>query len=109
MQKAKFTAVEMSEGIVVAIMIEAKEGQSEAVAGILEGLVAPTMSEPGVKLFLPCRSPTNPLSFFIFELYVDEAGWSAHQSTAHFKEAIEDLLPRLSKRERVPFVPFATV
>jgi quinol monooxygenase YgiN len=61
---------------------------------------------PGVKLFLPYRSPTNPAHFFIFELYVDEAGWKAHERTDHFKKAIEGLLPRLSRRERVPFVPF---
>jgi quinol monooxygenase YgiN len=66
------------------------------------------MAEPGVKLFLPYRSPSNPLLFFIFELYVDEAGWAAHQNTAHFKEALKEFLPRVSKRERVPFVPFAT-
>jgi quinol monooxygenase YgiN len=66
------------------------------------------MAEPGVKLFLPYRSPSSPASFFIFELYVDAAGWDAHQQTQHFKDCIKELLPRVAKRERVPFVPYAT-
>jgi quinol monooxygenase YgiN len=107
-ENAKFTPSDLNDGFVVAITLEAKEGQSDALAAILEGLVAPTMAEPGVKLFLPYRSPSNPLLFFIFELYVDEAGWAAHQNTTHFKEALTEFLPRVSKRERVPFVPFAT-
>lgn len=96
----------LNDGFVVAITIEAKDGEAETVAAILEGLVAPTMAEPGVKLFLPYRSPTQPSLFFVFELYVNEEGWDAHQATDHFKAAIEQLLPRVTRRERVPFVPF---
>ena len=106
MKAAKYAPADLNIGFVVAITIEAKEGLSEAVAAILEGLVAPTMAEPGVKLFLPYRSPTNPSLYFVFELYVDEAAWGAHQQTKHFEAAIEDLLARVSKRERVPFVPY---
>ncbi|HEY8382479.1 MAG TPA: putative quinol monooxygenase [Microvirga sp.] len=96
-----------NEGFVVAISLVAKEGEEENVARLLEGLVAPTMAEDGVKLFLPYRSPDDKASFFLFELYRDQAGWDAHQETAHFKEAIKELAPRLSKRERLPFIPFA--
>ena len=106
MKASKYAPADLNKGFVVAITIEAKDGQSEAVGAILEGLIAPTMAEPGVKLFLPYRSPTNPSLYFLFELYVDEAAWGAHQETKHFKAAIEDLLPRVSKRERVPFVPY---
>ncbi|MBV8427707.1 MAG: antibiotic biosynthesis monooxygenase, partial [Hyphomicrobiales bacterium] len=88
MRASSFTHKELNDGFVVAINIEAKPGESEEVAAILEGLVEPTMAEPGVKLFLPYRSPTSPSSFFIFELYVDEAGWGAHQETSHFKNAV---------------------
>jgi quinol monooxygenase YgiN len=106
MQKASFTPKELNDGFVVAINIEAKPEESETVAAIMEGLVEPTMAEPGVKLVLPYRSPSSPSSFFIFELYVDEAAWGAHQETPHFKKAIAELLPRVTKRERIPFIPF---
>jgi quinol monooxygenase YgiN len=103
-----FTPNDLNDGFVVAINMEAKTEESDRVASILEELVPPTMAEPGVKLFLPYRSPTSRSSFFIFELYVDEAAWGAHQETSHFKEAIKELVPRLTKRERVPFVPYVS-
>lgn len=106
MKKQSYTPADLNMGFVVAINIEAKEGEEDAVAALLQGLVAPTLAEPGVKLFLPYRSPTNPASFFLYELYVDEAGWRQHQETAHFKTAIEELLPKTSRRERIPFLPY---
>ena len=42
----------LNDGFVVAIMLEAKEGEAEALAEILRVLTEPTMAEPGVKLFL---------------------------------------------------------
>lgn len=108
MSETKYTPGDLNEGFVVAINIEAKENEGEAVAAILEGLVAPTMAEPGVKLFLPYRSPTNPLEFFLFELYMNEQAWGDHQETEHFKAAIKELLPRAAKRERVPYVPYTS-
>jgi quinol monooxygenase YgiN len=96
----------LNEGFVVAIMLEAKQGEWETVAEILRVMTAPTMAEPGVKLFLPYRSPTNKSLFFVFELYVNEAGWAAHEATDHFKVAVKELLPRVTRRERVPFTPF---
>ena len=108
MHKSALTWRDLNDGFVVAINIEAKPDEAETVARLLESLVVPTMAEPGVKLFLPYRSPTSPASFFIFELYVDAAGWNAHQETKHFKDCIRELLPRVIKRERVPFVPYLT-
>ena len=83
-------------------MLEAREGEAETLAEILRVMTAPTMAESGVKLFLPYRSPTNRSLFFVFELYVNEAGWAAHEATDHFKAAIKELLPRVTRRERVP-------
>jgi quinol monooxygenase YgiN len=109
MKKSTYSPAELNDGFVVAITIEAKEGQADAVGAILGGLVAPTLAEPGVKLFIPYRSPTNPLLFFLFELYLSEDGWRAHQETEHFKAAIKELVPRAERRERIPFVPYTAV
>ena len=100
---------ELNQGFVVAIQLEANPGEEERLAASLQRLIAPTMAEPGVKLFLPYRSPTDPKMFFVYELYVDETGWAAHQQTSHFKAFVDEMLPRLARRERIPFVPFATV
>lgn len=100
------SAAYLNEGFVVAISIEAKEGEGDAVGKILEQLVAPTMAETGVMFFVPYRSPSNPLSFFVYERYHDEAAWDAHNHSGHFQSAIKELLPRVAKRQRVPFVPY---
>jgi quinol monooxygenase YgiN len=108
-KKNSYSPADLNEGFVVAITIEAKDGQADAVGAIIGGLVAPTLAEPGVKLFIPYRSPTDPQLFFIFELYVNEDGWRAHQETGHFRAAIKELLPRAERRERIPFVPYTTI
>ena len=107
MSTKTFTPQDLNTGFVVAVSIHAKDGEGDAVADIIQQLIAPTTAEPGVKLFLPYRSPTDPNSFFIFELYRDEKAWAEHQTTEHFKRLIPDMVRRLDKRERVPFVPFA--
>jgi quinol monooxygenase YgiN len=107
MSEKAFTPAELNQGFVVAIEIVAKAGEENTVADALEALIEPTMAEPGVKLFLPYRSPTNAAVFFIFELYRNEAGWAEHQRTEHFKAFADTMLPRLAKRERVPYMPFA--
>ncbi|HEV7544550.1 MAG TPA: hypothetical protein VGO42_08345, partial [Reyranella sp.] len=60
MQTPSFTPTDLNAGFVVAITIEAKPGDEDSVATILDVMVEPTMAEPGVKLFLPYRSPSNP-------------------------------------------------
>ena len=85
MQTPSFTPTDLNDGFVVAITIEAKPGDEDSVAAILDVMVAPTMAEPGVKLFLPYRSPSNPALFFVYELYLNAAGWAAHETTEHFK------------------------
>jgi quinol monooxygenase YgiN len=90
----------------VAIETVAKAGEEDVVASALEALIEPTMAEPGVKLFLPYRSPTDVAAFFVFELCENEASWANHQRTAHFKAFVETMVPRIGKRERVPYVPY---
>jgi quinol monooxygenase YgiN len=107
MANKTFTPAELNDGFVVAIEIDAKVGEEQSVADALTALIVPTMAEPGVKLFLPYRSPTDPKAFFVYELYRNEAGWAEHQSTEHFKAFVDTMLPRIARRERVPFVPFA--
>ncbi|SMF02489.1 Quinol monooxygenase YgiN [Tistlia consotensis] len=97
----------LNEGFVVAIAIEAKPGEADRVAALLADLAVPSNAEPGMKAFLPYRSPSDPASFFIYELYRDEAAWAEHQATAHFKAAIPELLKLVARRERTPFVPYA--
>ena len=97
---------DLNSGFVVAISIVAKDGEGDAVAAILAEITPPSLAEPGIKVFLPYRSPTDPNSFFIYELYRDELAWKEHQETEHFRRLIPEIVKRVSKRERVPYVPY---
>jgi len=91
----------------LAVTWEAKPGEADAVADILRRMAAAVANnEPGTLIFWPHRSPTDDRLFFLYELYVDEAAFKAHQETEHFKRLIlGEALPRLARRERVPFGP----
>ena len=108
METSTATIKDLTTGFVVAINITAKEGMGDEVAQILEDLIEPTMAEEGVKMFLPCRSPTDPSSFFVYELYRDEAGWDAHNKAPHFLQVVDRLVELAAHRERVPFAPIRT-
>jgi quinol monooxygenase YgiN len=107
MKDTVFTSADLNKGFVVAIEIVAKDGEEEAVGRALEALIEPTMAEPGIKLFLPYRSPTSPKAFFVFELYRSAEGRAAHEKTDHFKAFVDTALPRVATRRLVPYVPFA--
>jgi quinol monooxygenase YgiN len=93
--------------LALAVTWEAKAGEADAVADILARLAGAVKAEPGTLLFWPHRSPSNDHVFFLYELYVDDAAFQAHQQTAHFKDLVlGQALPKLARRERVPLVPF---
>lgn len=106
MEPPRMTPADLNTGWVVAIEIVAKDGEEDAVRLALEALVAPSMAEPGLKLFLPYRSPDDPKTFFIFELYHCEDGRAAHEATEHFKAFVDTTLPRIAARKLMPYVPF---
>jgi quinol monooxygenase YgiN len=99
-------AENLNKGFVVMVRITAKVGEAEAVADILRSLAGPSMAEPGIKFFMPYRSPDDPTQFLVYELYEDPAGWDAHNASPHFLAAVNDLVARAAHRERIPFVPF---
>ena len=100
------SAANLNTGFVVSVRIVAKEGEADAVAQILEGLVGPSMAEPGMKFFMPYRSAINPDEFFVYELYENAAGWDAHNASPHFLNAVDQLVAKAASRERIPFLPF---
>jgi quinol monooxygenase YgiN len=93
-------------GFTVTVTWEAKQGQADAVAAILTKMADAVRQEPGTLMFWPHRSKDNDHLFFLYELYANEAAFAAHQETAHFKSLIlEQAVPKLARRDRVPFVP----
>jgi len=91
-------------GLLVVAQWEAKEGQADRVAGILDRFLPQAQAEPGVKLFLISRATENPAQFLFYELFRDEAAFKAHQDSAHFKTHIAgEALPLLARRERAQY------
>ena len=85
----------------------AKDGEADAVASALERLREPTLAEAGVETWIPHRDPSNPNVFYIYETYVDEAAYTAHTETEHFKrDGFGDAIPRLAERKREFYEPF---
>jgi quinol monooxygenase YgiN len=92
--------------LALAVKWEAKDGEGHAVADVLRRMATAVKSEPGTLLFWAHRSPSNDREFFLYELFADDAAFAAHQETEHFKALVlGEALPKLAKRERVPFVP----
>lgn len=91
--------------LLVVAQWEAKEGQSDKVAAILDRFLPEAQREAGVNLFLIARATEKPEQFLFYELFRDEAAFKAHQESAHFKTYIAgQALPLLAKRERAQYV-----
>jgi len=91
-------------GLLVVAQWEAKEGEADKVAAILDRFLPEAQREAGVKLFLISRAKDNPAQFLFYELFRDEAAFKAHQESAHFKTYIAgQALPLLAKRERAQY------
>jgi len=83
---------------------EAKEGQADRIAEILDRFLTEAQMDPGAKLFLIGRGKDNPAQFLFYELFKDEAALKAHLDSAYFKTYIaEQALPLLAKRERAQY------
>jgi quinol monooxygenase YgiN len=91
-------------GLLVVAQWEAKDGEADKVASILDRFLPEAQREDGAKLFLISRSKENPAQFLFYELFRDEAAFKAHQDSAHFKTYIAgQALPLLAKRERAQY------
>jgi quinol monooxygenase YgiN len=85
---------------------EARDGEVDAAADIIARFAPEARKEPGLELLMVNQSATNPAQFLFYEVFKDADAFEAHQQTPHFRTMIlEDALPRLSKRERVQYVP----
>jgi quinol monooxygenase YgiN len=75
----------------------AREGREGRLAELIGELTPAARAEPGCLQFQPHRSIEDPLLFWLYEQYVDEAAYATHMATEHFTrlvkgEAIPELL-----------------
>ena len=90
---------------VVSALWRANEGEEERIARICDEMTEPSRSEPGNLFYQSHRSAEDPRLFYLYEQYVDEAGYQAHQDTDHFQRlVVGEAIPNLESRERAFFV-----
>ena len=87
--------------VVLAVTWVARDGESDAVAGLLRQLMPLSRAEPGCLQYDAHCDPDEPNTFFLFERYVDQEAFEAHSASAHFRELVlEQALPLLASRQR---------
>ena len=86
---------------VVAADYYTREGKDNEVAAILKKMIPLSRAEPGCKLYMVNQSPDDPGKLLLYEQYVAEDGYKAHQATDAFKENIlGKVVPMLESRVR---------
>ena len=87
---------------VVAAKWRAHPGKAERLLEVIEEMTPPSRSEPGCLFYQAQRSAGDPDLFFLYEQYVDEAGYEAHMDSEHFTRMVKgEAIPELLEaRER---------
>ncbi len=92
--------------VVLAVTWVAKDGESDAVAGLLRELMPLSRAESGCLQYDAHRDLDDPNTFFLFERYVDQEAFEAHGASSHFRELVlEQALPLLASRQRHLLTP----
>jgi len=66
---------------------------------VLENAAA-ARKEPGCRRFDVLVDPKDATQAMLYEIYDDEAAFTAHQATDHFKRYLAEAVPLLEHRER---------
>ena len=61
---------------------------------------AGSRKEPGCRQFDVLVDPEDRTLAMLFEVYVDEKAFDAHQQTAHFRKYLAEAVPLLASRRR---------
>ena len=86
---------------VVSAKWRAKEGKADRLLEVIREMTPPSRAEPGNRFYQAQRSLDDPQLFYLYEQYVDEEGYEAHQETGHFQRLVTgEAIPNLESRER---------
>lgn len=73
---------------VVAATWLAKEGEEGRVEQVIRKMTPLSRSEKANLFYQAQVSPDDPRMFFLYEQYIDEAGYEAHKATPYFQENV---------------------
>jgi quinol monooxygenase YgiN len=87
---------------VVSAKWRAKPGKEERLKALCEEMTEPSRAEAGNVFYQAQRSVEDPQLFYLYEQYVDEAGYEAHMDSEHFTRLVKgEAIPELlESRER---------
>jgi autoinducer 2-degrading protein len=89
---------------VLAVTWVARPGEEERIEEILRTMVPLSRAERGCLQYNAHRSSEDPRRFFLYEIYKDEAAFTEHNESDHFKRfVLREALPRLESRERIHY------
>jgi quinol monooxygenase YgiN len=79
----------------------AEPGKEDVILDAIEKLTPPSRAEEGNVFYQAYQDPAEPSVFHLFEIYADEAAYTAHGASDHFAEhGHGQAIPVLAKRER---------
>jgi (4S)-4-hydroxy-5-phosphonooxypentane-2,3-dione isomerase len=61
---------------------------------------AASRKEPGCRQFDVLVDPKDRTQVMLYEVYLDDKAFEAHQQTPHFKKYVAEAVPLLASRER---------
>jgi (4S)-4-hydroxy-5-phosphonooxypentane-2,3-dione isomerase len=85
---------------VLSVDLRIKPENVEAFIAMATENAAASRREPGCRQFDVLVDPKDRSKVLLYEVYVDEKAFEAHQQTAHFKQYLAEAVPLLASRER---------
>jgi|GEM_PF-519423 len=80
---------------VVMAEFEIKPGRGDDFAEYIKWHASESLKESGCQLFKANRDNDDPQRFVMYEIYDDEASFSAHRDTAHYARFVNEIIPDL--------------
>ena len=85
---------------VLSVDLRIKPENVESFTAMAVRNAADSRKEPGCKQFDVLVDPKDGTKVLLYEVYLDEKAFDAHQQTAHFKQYVTEAVPLLASRER---------
>ena len=90
----------------VMIKFNAQPGRGDALADHLAQSADLAQDEPGTELWIVHRSPTDPDTVWVYEVYASDAARAAHEATDAYQKAREGTGALLGgPPEVIPLIP----
>jgi len=81
---------------------KARPGEEARIREVIATMTPLSRAEAGSLFYQAQVSPKDPLTFVLYEQYVNEAAYDAHKATPHFREhVVAGALPWLESRNVV--------